>query len=43
MSKNYNVIWSSIAKEDLKDIIEYIAEKNLLNARNILKDIKKKT
>jgi len=43
MSKKYKVIWSNLAKEDLKDIIEYIAEKNLLNARNILKDIKKKT
>lgn len=42
MSKKYKAIWSSIAKEDLKDIIEYIAEENLLNARNILKNIKKK-
>lgn len=41
MSKKYKVIWSSIAAEDLKNIIEYIADENLLNAQNVFKKIKK--
>jgi plasmid stabilization system protein ParE len=31
MSKKYKVIWSSVAAEDLKNIIEYIADENLGN------------
>ncbi len=42
MSKKYKVIWSNIAEEDLKNIIEYIADENLLNAQKILKKIKEK-
>lgn len=42
MSKRYKVIWSNVAEEDLKNIIEYIADEDVLNAQNIFKKIKKK-
>ena len=42
MSKKYKVIWSNIAEKDLRNIIEYIADENLLNAQKILKKIKEK-
>ena len=42
MSKKYRVIWSNIAERDLKNIIEYIADDNLLNAQNIFKKIREK-
>ena len=42
MSKKYKVIWADIAENDLKNIIEYIADENLLNAQKIFKKIKKK-
>jgi plasmid stabilization system protein ParE len=42
MSKKYKVIWSNIAEKDLKNIIEYIADENLLNAQKIFKKIEEK-
>ena len=42
MSKKYRVIWSNIAERDLKNIIEYIADDNLLNAQKIFKKIREK-
>ncbi len=42
MSKKYKVIWSNIAEEDLKNIIEYIVDENLLNAQKIFKKLRKK-
>ena len=38
----YTVKWTDIAKKDLTGIIEYIAEDNKTNAKNILKKIRKK-
>jgi plasmid stabilization system protein ParE len=42
MSKKYKVIWADIAENDLKNIIEYIADENLLNVQKIFKKIKEK-
>ena len=42
MNKKYKVIWSNIAERDLKSIIEYIADENLLNAEKIFQKIKEK-
>lgn len=42
MNKKYKVIWSNIAEKDLKSIIEYIANENLLNAEKIFQTIKEK-
>ncbi len=42
MSKKYQVVWSSIAENDLKNIIEYIADDSLSNAFKIFKNIKQK-
>lgn len=42
MSTKYNVVWASVAENDLKNIIEYIAEDSPQNALNILGKIKKK-
>jgi len=42
MKKKYQVIWSKIAENDLKNIIEYIADDNPTNALKIFKSIKQK-
>ncbi len=43
MSDNYKVEWAEVAENDLKSIIEYIAEDSPVNALKILKKIKQKT
>ena len=43
MSDNYKVEWAKVAENDLKGIIEYIAEDSPANALKILKKIKQKT
>ncbi|MBU0964784.1 MAG: type II toxin-antitoxin system RelE/ParE family toxin [Proteobacteria bacterium] len=40
MSTPFKVHWASIAEEDLKNIILYIAEDSPTNARNIFEKIK---
>jgi plasmid stabilization system protein ParE len=42
MKQKYQVLWSNIAENDLKSIIEYIADDNPSNAIKIFKNIKKK-
>jgi toxin ParE1/3/4 len=42
MSDNYNIEWAEVAENDLKGIIEYIAEDSPANALKILKKIKQK-
>jgi len=42
MSAPYKVQWASVAEEDLKGVIEYIAENSLANAINVFKKIKEK-
>lgn len=42
MTKKYEVIWSNIAENDLKNIVEYIADDSPPNALKIFKSIKKK-
>lgn len=42
MNKNYEVIWSNIAENDLKNIIEYIAVDSPYNALKIFKKLKQK-
>ena len=42
MSAPYKVQWASVAEEDLKDVIEYIAENSLANAIDVFKKIKEK-
>ena len=42
MKPIYKVIWASVAEEDLKNIILYIAEDSLANARIIFEKIKEK-
>ena len=42
MNPKYKIIWTSIAKNDLKNIIEYISVNSPQNAIKILKKIKKK-
>jgi len=42
MSDNYKIDWAKIAENDLKSIIEYIAEESPANALKILKKIKQK-
>ncbi len=41
MDDEYEVIWSEPAESDLREIIGYIADDNPLNARRILKKIKR--
>jgi len=41
MSKIYKILWADVAKQDLSDIIEYIAIDNPANALKILQKIKK--
>jgi len=40
MSDNYKVEWAKVAENDLKGIVEYIAEDSPVNALKILKKIK---
>jgi addiction module RelE/StbE family toxin len=42
MSKKYQVVWSNIAENDLKNIIEYIADDSPSNAFKIFKNMKQK-
>jgi len=42
MSQQYEVIWADIAKEDLINIIEFIADENPLNANKVFNKIRKK-
>ncbi len=42
MSDNYKIEWAEVAENDLKEIIEYIAEDSPANALKILKKIKQK-
>ena len=42
MSKECQVIWSNIAENDLKSIVEYIADENPSNALKIFNDIKER-
>jgi addiction module RelE/StbE family toxin len=42
MKKKYQVLWSNIAENDLKNIIEYIADDSPPNALEIFKSIKQK-
>jgi len=41
MSKIYKILWADVAKQDLSDIIEYIAIDNPANALKILQKIRK--
>ena len=42
MKKKYQVVWSNIAENDLKNIIEYIADDSPPDALTIFKSIKQK-
>ena len=42
MNSRHQVVWTSVAENDLKEIIEYIPMDSLRNALNILRKIKKK-
>ena len=42
MNQTYEIIWASIAENDLREIIEYIARESPDNALKILKKIKNK-
>jgi plasmid stabilization system protein ParE len=42
MSDNYKIEWAGVAENDLKGIIEYIAEDSPANALKLLKKIKQK-
>jgi plasmid stabilization system protein ParE len=42
MSESYKIEWAKVAENDLKIIIEYIAEDSPANALKILKKIKQK-
>ena len=42
MSDNYKIEWAEVAENDLKGIIEYIAQDGPANALKILKKIKQK-
>ena len=42
MSGVYKVYWASVAEDDLKEIIEYIAQDSRTTARNILEKIRAK-
>ena len=41
MKKNFEVIWTNTAENDLIEIIEYIAQNSINTALNILEKIKK--
>ena len=42
MSDNYKIEWAEVAENDLKGIVEYIAQDSPANALKILKKIKQK-
>ena len=42
MNKRYKVIWSDVAEEDLRNVIEYIAADSPSNALKILNSVKQK-
>jgi addiction module RelE/StbE family toxin len=42
MSGMYKVYWASVAEDDLKEIIEYIAQDSSTTARNMLEKIRAK-
>ena len=42
MNKKYDIVWSNIAENDLKNIVEYIADDSPPNALKIFKRIKQK-
>jgi toxin ParE1/3/4 len=42
MNKKYHVVWSNIAENDLKNIVEYSADDSPSNALKIFKSIKQK-
>jgi toxin ParE1/3/4 len=42
MNKEYQVVWSNIAENDLMNIIEYVADDSPPNASKIFKKIKQK-
>jgi toxin ParE1/3/4 len=42
MSDKYKIEWAGVAENDLKGIVEYIAEDSSANAFKILKKIKKR-
>ena len=42
MNKEYDIVWSNIAENDLKNIIEYIADDSPPNALKVFKRIKQK-
>jgi plasmid stabilization system protein ParE len=42
MSIPFTVHWASVAEDDLKDVIEYIAEDSLANAIKVFEKIKEK-
>ena len=42
MNKKYDVVWSNVAENDLRNIVEYIADDSLSNALKIFKSIKRK-
>ena len=43
MSKKYKVQWTSNAKEDLLNIVDYIKQESAENAKKVYKQIKEKT
>ena len=43
MNKKYQVVWSNVAENDFKNIIEYMADDSPSNAFKIFKTIKQKT
>ncbi len=43
MSDNYSIEWADVAENDLKGIIEYIAQDSPANALKMLKKIKQKS
>ncbi|CAB1060330.1 Death on curing protein, Doc toxin [Olavius sp. associated proteobacterium Delta 1] len=42
MNKNYDIVWSNIAENDLENIVEHIADNSPPNALKIVKRIKQK-
>ena len=40
MKHAYRVVWAAVAYDDLRGIIEYIAQDSLANAKKVLKTIK---
>ena len=40
MSKKYKAIWADIAEADLKNIIEYITDENIVDARKVFNEIR---